>query len=367
MTTTRTQRILCAALICSSTSMGSMREVQACTRTVYLGPAGMTVTGRTMDWAEDTQTNLWLFPRGMRRDGAIDANSIKWTSKHGSVIAAGYDLGSADGMNERGLVANGLYLTESDYGKPAGKTPTLSIRAWLQYVLDNHATVAEAVEALRAEPFVIVAPPLPNCRLATMHMAISDPSGDSAIFEYIDGKLQIHHGRSYQVMTNSPPFDEQLAINKYWQQIGGMLPGTNRPADRFVRASYFMNAVTKSADPRQAVATSFSVMRSISVPAGIQFENQPFLSNTVWRTVADQKNRVYYFERVLSPGPLWVTFDQLDFSEGTGVRKLTLTDRYDIIGDATDRFEKAEPFSFSASEQGQCPAAGATQESAKRN
>ena len=37
----------------------------------------------------------------------------------------------------------------------------------------------------------------------------------------VDGKLVIHHGRQYQVMTNSPVFDQQLALNAYWQQIGG--------------------------------------------------------------------------------------------------------------------------------------------------
>lgn len=37
-------------------------EPEACTRAVYLGPDGMTVTGRTMDWREDPLTNLYIFP-----------------------------------------------------------------------------------------------------------------------------------------------------------------------------------------------------------------------------------------------------------------------------------------------------------------
>jgi hypothetical protein len=57
------------------------------------------------------------------------------------------------------------------------------------------------------------------------------------LFEYIDGKLVVHHDSSYTVMTNSPIFEKQLALNEYWKQVGGaaMLPGTNRAADRFVR------------------------------------------------------------------------------------------------------------------------------------
>jgi choloylglycine hydrolase len=94
----------------------------------------------------------------------------------------------------------------------------LSITAWPQYVLDNFATVAETVEALQTEPFRLGAPTLPTGDAGSVHLAISDPTGDSAIFEYLGGKLVIHHGRQYVVMTNEPPFDQQLALNAYWQE-----------------------------------------------------------------------------------------------------------------------------------------------------
>ena len=32
--------------------------------------------------------------------------SVKWTSRYGSVIASAWDIATADGMNEKGLVAN---------------------------------------------------------------------------------------------------------------------------------------------------------------------------------------------------------------------------------------------------------------------
>ena len=91
---------------------------QACTRVVYLGKNGMVVTGRTMDWKEDLKSNIYVFPRGIERAGADKGNTIHWKSKYGSVITAGYDIGTSDGMNEKGLVANLLYLTESDYYRP---------------------------------------------------------------------------------------------------------------------------------------------------------------------------------------------------------------------------------------------------------
>jgi penicillin V acylase-like amidase (Ntn superfamily) len=130
-----------------------------------------------------------------------------------------------------------------------------------------------------------------------MHLSISDSTGDSAILQYIDGKLVIHHGKEYKVMTNSPIYDQQLALDEYWKEIGGatMLPGTNRAADRFVRASYYVNTVTKTANNPEAIAAAFSVIRNVSVPIGIITPGQPNISQTIWRTVSDYKNKRYYF------------------------------------------------------------------------
>ncbi|MHB9099875.1 MAG: linear amide C-N hydrolase, partial [Syntrophales bacterium] len=120
--------------------------------------------------------------------------SLKWTSKYGSVIASGYESGTSDGMNEKGLVANMLYLAESEY-PPDDKRPTLVTGAVVQYLLDSFATVEEAVAAMRLEQFRVVTVTAPNGSKGTVHFSISDASGDSAIFEYIKGKLVIHHGR----------------------------------------------------------------------------------------------------------------------------------------------------------------------------
>jgi penicillin V acylase-like amidase (Ntn superfamily) len=320
----------------------------ACTRCVYLGLKDTVIVARSMDWAEDPGTNLYCFPRGMKRDGATGENTIRWCSKYGSVICSFYEVGTVDGMNERSLVANALYLVESDYGTSDGKKPTLSIAAWAQYVLDNYATVEEAVKELRKEPFTIIAPILPNKKPAQGHLAISDPSGDSAIFEYVKGKLVIHHGREYQVMTNSPTFDEQLALNKYWEQIGGlaMLPGTNRAADRFARASFFIEAIPKTDDPKKAIASVFSVIRGVSVPLGLTTPGQPNIASTIWRTVYDHKKKILYFDSAISPSVFHVPLAEMDLNEGSPVKKLTLADGKTYSGSAVGEFKEAQPFEF---------------------
>ena len=183
-----------------------------------------------MDWKSEIGTNLWVFPRGVKRTG------------------------------------------ESEYPANTGDRPAMSLALWAQYVLDNFATVAGAVAALTAAPLRVVTAQVPGeDRLSTVHLALSDAGGDSAIVVYIGGEQVIHHGREYQVMTNSPVFSKQLAITEYWEEIGGtvMLPGTNRAADRFVRASFYINAVPKTADPLVAVAAVFRVVRNASTPYGI--------------------------------------------------------------------------------------------------
>ena len=342
----------CSLLIAAAVLavLSSLRDAEGCTRAVYFGKEGQTVTGRSMDWVEDMHTNLWVFPRGMKRDGGLGKGSLQWTSKHGSVVASVYEGGTADGMNEKGFVANLLYLAESEYSVADDQRPGVCITAWAQYLLDNFATVSEAVAEVKKDAFRVVPVVAPNGAKGTVHMAISDSAGDSAIFEYVTGKLVIHHAREYQVMTNSPIYDKQLAINEYWKELDGavMLPGTVRAADRFVRASYYINSCQQSADAREAVAAVLSVMRNVSVPRGIRKQGAPNVSSTIWRTAADQKNRVYFYEDTNSPGALWVKLDKIDFQSSAGVRKLTLDGKLDVVGDQTANFERSEPFKFLA-------------------
>ncbi len=347
------------AVLLASTAFPSERA-EACTRTLYVGADKLTITGRTMDWKEDMASNLWVFPAGLVRDGAAGPNSVRWTSKYGSVVVSGYEMGSADGMNEKGLVANLLYLAEANYGKPSKTGPYLSIGAWAQFVLDNYASVSEAVVGLENEPFRMLAPALPNGVPAALHLSISDASGDSAIFEYVDGKLKIHHGKDYNVMTNSPIYEQQLAIDTYWKGIGGLsfLPGTNRAADRFARASFLLDAIPKKVSapyirgvPQQsfayqAVASVMGVMRSVSVPLGITTPAEPNISSTLWRTVADQKNLIYYFDSATRPNTFWVPLTKLNLKAGAPVRKLTIANGEVLGGEVVEQFVEAKPFAF---------------------
>ncbi|MEN3970583.1 linear amide C-N hydrolase [Acinetobacter sp. BWR-L5] len=322
----------------------------ACTRVVYLGNNDV-MTARSMDWKSDIGTNLWILPNSVKRNGMAGPKSIQWTSKYGSVVATGYDISTTDGVNEKGLMANLLWLVESEYPNvKTSKKPTLGISLWAQYVLDNYATVNEAIQALEKEPFTVVTDQVPGeKRLATLHLSISDATGDSAIIEYIGGKQVIHHSRQYQVMTNSPIFDQQLALNAYWKQIGGttMLPGTNRAADRFARASFYINTIPKNANYKHSLASVFGVIRNASVPFGLNTEEEPNISSTRWRTVVDHKRGLYFFESAVSPNVFWVDLKEINFKDGQ-TKKLELgpDQAMTYAGKANASFKVTKPFEF---------------------
>jgi choloylglycine hydrolase len=86
--------IIVALLVCQIFFANHSR---ACTRVVYQGPDSIIITARSMDWKTDIPAALWIFPRGMERDGAAGPNAIKWVSKYGRVVTSSFGNSSADG------------------------------------------------------------------------------------------------------------------------------------------------------------------------------------------------------------------------------------------------------------------------------
>jgi penicillin V acylase-like amidase (Ntn superfamily) len=351
------------SLVCSITLFALQAPADACTRAVYVSKDGTVLTGRSMDWGEDMFSNMWVLPAGMKRDGMGGANTVTWESKYGSLVVSGYDIGTCDGLNEKGLTVNMLALVESDYGKPADGGKVICMSTWAQYLLDMHPNVADAVADLRKEEFRVQTIVLPTGRPANMHLAISDASGDSAIFEYVNGKLVIHHGKDFKVLTNSPTYDQQLSIMEYWKVAGGLtksLPGTSNAADRFVRASFLLGALPVetsknyiSGTPQkkfhfQASMAVLSLMRSIGTPLGFSLDDQPWVSSTIWRTVSDSTNRIVLFDSAMTPATFWVKLDDLDLKPGAPVKKLTLTGGKTYSGDASDKFLETKLFNFAS-------------------
>lgn len=322
-----------------------------CTRALWATTGGRVLVGRNMDWLEDMGTNLWALPAGIDREGLVP-NGASWTARYGSVVASSYDMTASDGMNEAGLAAHLLWLAEADYGEREPGRPALGVALWAQYFLDNFASVAEAVESLERAPVQPVPQVDPNTgRPVTVHLALDDATGDSAVIEFVGGEMAVHHDRAHTVMTNSPPFDEQLEHMRRFEGLGGdePLPGTTEAADRFVRAAYYIDRLPEPASQREAVAAILSVMRNASQPFGTADPARPNISATIWRTVANLGEGIYFFESSFSPNIVWVRLAGLDLSPGQPARVVRTSGAADdLVGDVTGQFEVSEPFAFAA-------------------
>ena len=131
---------------------------------------------------------------------------------------------------------------------------------------------------------------------ATVHVALEDATGDLAILEYLDGKLVVHHGRQYRVMTNAPDYDQQLKLLSELDYANPtmetVVPGNVNPRARFQRATYYLAVLSPPKTQREGVAGMFSLIRNVSIPFGAPVNGSTF--DTEYRTVSDltQKNAI---------------------------------------------------------------------------
>lgn len=297
-----------------------------------------------MDWPESTDPLIIAFPRGRQRDGGtlagtnvVGDNPLRWTSRYATLVTSVYSLGGIDGFNEKGLAAHGLYLRSTDFGPRDATKPAVHAGLWVQYLLDQAGTVAKALALMRDIDVVMVSA---RGHDATLHVALEDATGDSAIIEFAEGKPVIHHGREYTLMTNDPTYDEQLkllSLQDYSHpDLNLPLPGNVNAVDRFQRAAYYCALLPKPADDRQAVAGVMAIMRNVSVPFGAPYGDFG-VYNTEYRTVSDLTSRTYYFELTTSPNTIWVSFEALALPEGG---QPVAIDPYDdtLTGDVSARF-----------------------------
>jgi penicillin V acylase-like amidase (Ntn superfamily) len=334
-------------LIAIGLGLVPLQRADGCSRILWNNNNLAVVVARTMDWPESTEPILTVLPRGMKRDGGqvgtevvVKDNPAKWTSKYGSLVTTIYGIGSADGFNERGLGGHMLYLNTTDFGGRDPSKPGLQAALWLQFVLDNAATVNEALEALGT---VQVVPAEARGHKATVHLALEDASGDSAIIEYVGGKPVIHHGREFRIMTNDPTYDQQLALLKQQDfshpRSDMPLPGNVNPVDRFQRAAYYAAMLPKPKDEREAIAGVLAIARNVSVPFGAPYKGFG-IYNTEYRTAIDLTNKRYFFELTTSPNVIWTDLAKFNLAPGAQVMVLN-PDNIELSGNVTGKFQRA--------------------------
>lgn len=326
--------------------ISSSVESWGCTRVVYSGLDSLFVVGRSLDWKTPIPTNLYVYPRGMEKKSSDQKGAIRWKSQYGAVYAVGYDGGITEGMNEAGLCINGLFCKGTVYtNEDTEQRPPMSMSMFIAWLLDLNSTTDEVVAVLKKHEFNLGGATFDKGTVSTLHWGITDASGKSALLEFENGVVKIYEG-DISAMTNDPNWPQMTAIIDYWKKIGGrnMLPGTVSSPDRCVRAHYFVNHVEKTGDGPLGVSITRSVMGVTSVPYTYTVEDEPNLSSTQWRSYANLRDRLYYFDIVTNNGIYYIDLKKCDLSAGAPVLKLDTSASRDMLGDVTCSLRPSEGF-----------------------
>jgi choloylglycine hydrolase len=306
------------------------QAVHACTGIRLTAGDGTVVSGRTMEFAIDTHSEIMVSPRGFERTGTTPdgKEGLKWKSKYASVGANGLGLAVlVDGLNEKGLGTGIFYFPAAAGYMPytaadAGKT----IAPWelVSWILDNCASVEEVKAAINNLVVPAVVLKAWNIELE-VHYIVHDAIGKSIVIEYVDGKLHVYDN-PLGVITNAPTFDWQMTnLRNYLNfsmhspppiQLGAVeitqtgmgagmlgLPGDFTPPSRFVRAVAFSQSVQpyliETGD--DTVLQVFHILNQFDIPKGPAREHQKdehgnFLADyTLWTVASNLKDKRYFF------------------------------------------------------------------------
>ena len=334
---------------------------QACSLAYHTGSldgSPRMLTGRTLDLDENSLAlltyQLEIFPRGISRDGnnfnGTIANPANWTSKYGTLVVDGIG-----GINEKGLSVDCLLLAESVYESASGSTPCVASSKMLYYLLDNAATVSEALSLLDA---VLVLSDKKGDIQVTLHYAIRDASDDRAVIEFVNGGTKkkpvseraILHGSDYNVMTNDPPMAKQLKYYKKFASGKRGLGGDFNALDRFVRLKMFEKTLPDAKSEWLGVCGIFQLMDTVHTVAGsVDYSRKETdIQNgkkvpakmwaNVWTTVADHGKTILYLQTEETPNIIWVDLSKLDFSTLATYGYLNWKNFPNLVGEINDNF-----------------------------
>ncbi|NOH95794.1 linear amide C-N hydrolase [Vibrio sp. 99-70-13A1] len=343
-----------------------------CTRILNNINRNHVTVGRNMDWEFPLEPTVVYTPASGERFGMSvrevkkvndksptipleKDNVLAWDIKYASLSTMignesdGY--GFCDGMNDQGLVANALYDTNCSFGVNQNeKQKGLSILRWGQYILDSFANVQQAVSSLSDPKIYLYGGLVPGDDFspATLHIAISDRNGNSAILEVHNSEIKIYENDNYTVMTNQPDYPTQLKMMDYWlfqwnkpdifnstDEHSALaenhirnphpvfsVPGGYTSVQRFERACFYRYMYNQQASGVDPVAQVRSMVATCNVPQAFE-ELYPHNllekiekrlgysvnSYTLWTNISDSKQLRYYLMDNLSVQSLWFDFN----------------------------------------------------------
>ncbi len=355
----------------------------SCTDFRLTGKDGTVIVARSLEFAEDLNSNLRSSPRERLFNMSTVAGQpgLSWKAKYGYVYLDGANYDAAvDGLNEQGLSFEYLYLPgETQYPSiPAGKTqealPYIHFGDW---ILSNFKTIAEVREALpKIYVYAEKISALGNI-IYPLHAAIYEASGKGIVVEFVNGKMQVYDNQ-IGVMTNSPTYNWQLTnlrnyvnLTPYTPQPiidhkilfaatgqgAGMvgLPGDVSPPSRFVKTAIMLATVIQPIDVASTLNVAQHIMNNFDIPLG--FVREEKTGNAVneltqWVVFKDLTHKVLYFRSYDNLNLQAVSLSQINFSANAPLLKMPIKSPTTIQDVTADFINQAPAQSTSALQAG---------------
>jgi choloylglycine hydrolase len=268
-----------------------------CTTFVLKDLQGHLAFGKNFDFPTG-QGHIHINYRNMEKSSFIrpPERVFTWISKYGSITfnQAGKEF-PYGGMNEKGLVIEQMWLQEAKYPE-ADNRFGLSALQWIQFQLDNHATVEEVIGS---DSTIRIS----WSEISSLHFLVADRSGNSAAIEYIDGKMVVHQGSElpYAVLSNCL-YDKSLEYQSNLSQNHGETYNdwTKNSSGRFVSAAEMIDNYDGTSN---RVDYSFQILEEVYQPG-----------NTQWSIVYDLSDLTVHYESSLNTDRQIIDLNRMDFS-----------------------------------------------------
>ena len=272
--------------------------------------------GRTLDYEYTYGEQIAIMPRRsslyLRHLSALDCHYAIIGMAH---VAQGYPL-YYDAVNEKGLAMAGLnFVGNAIYSKACPGKENVASFELIPWILGSCVTVREAVERMKNmnltdEPFSKDYPS------AELHWLLADREEAVTVESTRDG-LKIWPN-PVGVLTNNPPFDEQLfrlndymglsprdpendfsetlSLKAYSRGMGGLgLPGDLSSQSRFVRASFVkMNGIS-GPEETESVNQFFHILGTVEQVRGCCEVGQGEYEITQYTSCINASKGVYYY------------------------------------------------------------------------
>ncbi|MFP5221346.1 MAG: linear amide C-N hydrolase [Acidobacteriota bacterium] len=276
----------------------------ACTTFVFKDASGNLVFGKNLDYSAGS-AHVTVNKRDVSKTSRIAPPEVatSWTSRYGSVT---FDMLGKEfaqgGMNEAGLVIESLLVPQGKYAEKDGR-PGLIMQQWVQYHMDNSATVADVIASDAAVRMSFLYP-------RVVHFLVADKQGNVAVIEFIDGRMKAYTGKDlpFPVLTNSP-YEASAAF-------AGNNPGEAKAPfegnpfenslPRFARAAKMVRDWNGSGDP---VAYAYSILTDTKLD-GDKWGSR-------WSIVYDIKNMMIHYKTATNQSIRTVDMKAFDYACGS--------------------------------------------------